>query len=95
MSRLRSIRERLGLSQQAMGKRLGLSQPAVAAIEKSGCERGPVALLLDQIERDLAAGVAAGPVVEPAPSAPPPPGADGAEAPCSTVSVGVEQGGAL
>jgi transcriptional regulator with XRE-family HTH domain len=52
-SRVKKLRLRLGLSQAAMGARLGLSQPAICNLENGQAESGPLAILLDQMEAGL------------------------------------------
>jgi len=53
MSRTQRIRLHLGLSQAAFARRIGVSQATVWRLEKGAPERGPVGLLLDQLELQI------------------------------------------
>jgi transcriptional regulator with XRE-family HTH domain len=79
LTRTNRLRTALGESQMDFSKRLGVSQTTVWRLELGQPETGPISLLLDAIERELAAGL---PVASPAdgPSQPPSPGT-GAAAP--------------
>lgn len=56
LSRPLALRKRMGWRQWQMAAFLGLSQPAVAALEKGQAETGPVSRLLDQLAAALDAG---------------------------------------
>jgi len=53
VTRTSRIRQALGLSQGALGKRLGLSQARVSDLERGHPESGPVSILLDQLELQI------------------------------------------
>jgi hypothetical protein len=96
LTRTERLRLALGESQALFARRLGCSQPTIDRLESGQSETGAQRILLDQIERDLAAISPPSPASEPAvvPSAPPRGGAT-ADGACSTVSAAVEQGGGL
>jgi transcriptional regulator with XRE-family HTH domain len=79
MSRMKDIRTALNLSQKAMAQRLAVSQPSICRIESGlQIETGPISLLLDAIERELAAGL---PAANPADGPAAPSAGTGAAAP--------------
>lgn len=55
-SRLRELRARLRWRQPEMAEFLGLSQPAVSAVENGQGESGPVSRLVDMLEAAVEAG---------------------------------------
>jgi transcriptional regulator with XRE-family HTH domain len=66
LSRTARLRQRLAISQAALGQELGVSQSTVDRLEKGQPETGPQARLLDLLELRLAAS--AGPPSPPAPA---------------------------
>lgn len=55
-TRTARLRAALNESQEEFGRRIGASQGTVWRLEAGQAETGPQRLLLDQIERQLAAG---------------------------------------
>jgi transcriptional regulator with XRE-family HTH domain len=53
MTRIERLRKQLAWSQSGMASYLGVSQPTIANIESGKKESGPIARLLDQLERAL------------------------------------------
>ena len=60
VTRIASLRRRLGWPQQKMATYLGVSQPTVVRLERGRPEPGPVAKLLDLLAADVDAGVVHG-----------------------------------
>lgn len=60
MCRIKVLRARLGWSQSQMASRLGLSQSRVSHLESGRPESRPVSLLLDMLEKEVAAGLPCG-----------------------------------
>jgi transcriptional regulator with XRE-family HTH domain len=78
LTRTNRLRTALGESQMDFSKRLGVSQTTVWRLELGQPETGPISLLLDAIERELAAGL---PVASPADGLAAPLAGTGAAAP--------------